>query len=157
MKLQLLFPYKSRFVGLALIFSHIPVRAVWERINPSIDQSHRLPVNPGDSTLFTGSHLFFITTTLLVLSGLFLIAFSKEKREDEQISKLRLDSLQWAVYLNYLTLAASVVFINGISFIDILRLNLYVPLVIFIIRFRWALFQFNSSKTDRVIMKNNVG
>ena len=37
----------------------------------------------------------------MVLVGLFLIAFSKEKIEDEQIVQFRLDSLRWAIYLNY--------------------------------------------------------
>ncbi|MBK0379938.1 hypothetical protein [Mucilaginibacter segetis] len=140
MKPYLLFPYKARFVGLALIAAHVPVRAIWEAINPDIDQSHRLPVNPGDSLLFTNSHLFFIASTVLVLSGLFLIAFSKEKVEDEQISKLRLDCLQWAIYLNYFLLTLSVIFTNGINFTDVLRLNLWVPLLFFIIRFRWVIY-----------------
>jgi hypothetical protein len=143
MKPHFLFPHKSRYIGLALIFSHIPIRAIWEGINPNIDESHRLPVNPGDSVLFTNGHLFYISSTLLVLSGLILIAFSKEKVEDEQISKLRLDSLQWAIYLNYFLLIISLIFTNGINFIDILRLNIWLPLVFFIIRFRWKIWQLN--------------
>jgi hypothetical protein len=143
MKPYLLFSYKSRFFGLALIISHVPVRAIWEQINPNIDESHRLPVNPGDSLLFTNGHIFYIVSTVLVLSGLFLIAFSKEKIEDEQISKLRLDSLQWAIYLNYFLLILSLIFTNGINFIDILRLNIWLPLVFFIIRFRWKIWQLN--------------
>jgi len=82
-----------------------------------------------------------------MLVGLFLIAFSKEKIEDEQIAQLRLDSLRWAIYLNYLILLLSLVFTNGIDFIDILRLNLWVPLLFFIIRFRWVLYRLNRSLT----------
>ena len=37
---------------------------------------------------------------LIILSSL-LVAFSKEESEDEYISKIRLESLVWAVYLNY--------------------------------------------------------
>jgi hypothetical protein len=95
--------------------------------------------------LFTNEHLFFIVSIILVLVGLFLIAFSKEKIEDEQISQLRLDSLRWAIYLNYLILLFSLIFTNGIDFIDILRLNIWVPLVFFIIRFRWVIFRLNRS------------
>jgi hypothetical protein len=150
MRSNFLFSYKSRFIGLALIFSHIPVRAIWERINPDIDESHRLPVNPGDSVLFSNGHIFYIVSTILVLSGLLLIAFSKEKVEDEQISKLRLDSLQWAIYLNYFLLIISLIFTNGINFIDILRLNIWLPLVFFIIRFRWKIWHLNH------LLKNEV-
>ncbi|MBD1363556.1 hypothetical protein IDJ77_07020 [Mucilaginibacter sp. ZT4R22] len=151
MKPSMLFPYKSRFIGLALIVAHVPVRAIWEMINPDIDESHKLPVNAGDSALFTNGHLFFIASTLLVLTGLFLVAFAKEKIEDEQISQLRLESLQWAIYVNYFILIMSLVFTNGIDFIDMLRLNLLIPLVFFIVRFRWKLWQLN-----RLLKKEEV-
>jgi hypothetical protein len=145
MKANYLFPRKSRYIGLFLILLHIPVRWIWEYLNPGIDHSHRLPSKAGDSLLFTNEHLFFLASALLMVTGLFLIAFSKEKIEDEQISQLRLDSLRWAIYLNYLILILSLVFTNGIDFIDILRLNLWVPLVFFIIRFRWVIFRLDRS------------
>ena len=138
-----LFNYKSRFDGFALILAHIPVRIIWEYLYPGIDKSHELPVKPGDSVLFTNGHLFYIASTLLVLSGLFLIAFSKEKIEDEQITRLRLEFLQWAVYFNYFILILSLFLTNGIDFIDILRLNIWIPLIFFIVRFKWKLFQLN--------------
>ncbi|MBS1596860.1 MAG: hypothetical protein JST75_01440 [Bacteroidetes bacterium] len=142
-----LFPYKSRFVGIGLILLHIPIRAIWEYLYPGLGE-HHLPVKPGDSVLFTNQHLFSITSAILMLVGLFLIAFSKEKIEDEQIAQLRLDSLRWSIYLNYLILLLSLIFTNGIDFIDILRLNLWVPLLFFIIRFRWVLFRLNRSLTE---------
>ena len=146
MQSKYLFPYKSRFLGIGLILLHIPIRAVWEYLYPGLSE-HRLPEKPGDSVLFTNQHLFTITSSILMLVGLFLIAFSKEKIEDEQIAQLRLDSLRWAIYLNYLILLLSLVFTNGIDFIDILRLNLWVPLLFFIIRFRWVLYRLNRSLT----------
>ncbi len=36
--------------------------------------------------IFSPSHILFMTISLMMLIGLFLIAFSKEKIEDEQIS-----------------------------------------------------------------------
>jgi hypothetical protein len=140
MKNTYLLPYKSRWIGLLLIFLHIPIRAIWEIYYPGIDE-HRLPVSPNDSILFTNAHLFYIASSLLVLTGLFLIAFSKEKLEDEQISQLRLDSLRWAIYVNYALLILTLVFTNGVNFIDMLRLNLWMPLVFFIIRFRWVIYR----------------
>jgi cell division protein FtsW (lipid II flippase) len=100
-----------------------------------------------DQGLFNGQHLFFIFTILLMVIGLLLVAFSKEKIEDEQISQLRLDSLQWAVYLNYLVLIGTAIFMNRNDFKDMLYLNLWVPLAFFIIRFRWVLFRLNRSLT----------
>lgn len=141
MKSGYLFPYRTRFIGLLLILIHIPITLIWQIKNPDLDL-HRMPA---DSIIFSNEHLFFISSTLLVLVGLFLIAFAKEKIEDEQILQLRLDSLRWAIYLNYVLLILSLIFTNGVNFIDILRLNLWIPLVFFIIRFRWVIFRLNRS------------
>ncbi len=149
MRTNYLFSYKSRFIGLGLILLHIPIRLFWEMAYPGLG-SHHLPTGPADSALFTNEHLFNIVSTILVLTGLFLIAFSKEKIEDEQISQLRLDSLRWAIYLNYLILLGSLIFTTGIDLFDILRLNIWVPLIFFIVRFRWVIFRLNRSlKTDK--------
>jgi hypothetical protein len=62
-----------------------------------------------EQSLFSKTSFFSITKTNLFdeIIGLFLIigsifiAFSKEKSEDEFISKIRLESLVWATYINY--------------------------------------------------------
>ena len=82
-----------------------------------------------------------MATMLLMAIGLFLVAFAKERIEDEQISQLRLDSLQWAIYLNYILLIVSLIFTSDTQ--HILFLNLLVPLVFFIVRFQWKIFQNN--------------
>jgi hypothetical protein len=82
-------------------------------------------------------------TSLTMALGLFLVAFAKEKIEDEQIWQVRLDSLRWAIYVNYLVLITSLVFITDTG--HILHLNLWVPLIFFIIRFRWVIFRLNRS------------
>jgi hypothetical protein len=74
-------------------------------------------------------------------AGLFLVAFAKEKIEDEQIWHIRLDSLRWAIYINYLVLIISLIFIEDVP--HMLELNLWVPLIFFIIRFRWVIFRLN--------------
>lgn len=86
-----------------------------------------------------------------MVSGLFMIAFSREKIEDEQIYQLRLDSLRWAIYVNYALLIITLFFTtNKADYRDILRLNLWVPLMFFIIRFRWVIYRNNRllSKED---------
>lgn len=79
----------------------------------------------------------------LLIGGLFLIAFSKEKIEDEQILLVRLNSLQWATYLNYCLLILSAFFISDSHFRYIVLLDIWVPLVFFVIRFRWKIYQLN--------------
>src|SRR5260370_42433441 len=89
MKTRFLFPYWFRYLGIACFLVHIPIMLFFKKYH-DMDNPQ-----PG---LFSGSHVFFIFTTLMVTIGLFLFAFSKEKIEDEQIMQLRRDSLQWAVY-----------------------------------------------------------
>jgi hypothetical protein len=141
--IKYLFPYNSRFVGIALILVHIPIKLLWDAHYPG--GYDRQPPLATDGFLFSPPHLFFIGTTLMVLVGLFLIAFSKEKIEDEQIVQLRLDSLRWAIYLNYAILLFSLVFTNGGDSNHILMLNIWLPLLFFILRFQWVMYRLNRS------------
>jgi len=75
-----------------------------------------------------------ILGVLIIISGL-MVAFSKEKAEDEYISKIRLESLVWAVYVNYGILLFSFLFIFGFSFLWIMIFNMFTILVFFILRF----------------------
>ena len=133
MKSRFLFPYWCRYLGWALFVAHVPVVLLRKHLG---FYSH----SPGEG-LLSSEHLFFMATTLLMAIGLFLVAFAKERIEDEQISQLRLDSLQWAIYLNYLLLIVSLILTNDTQ--HILFLNLLVPLVFFIVRFQWKIFQNN--------------
>jgi hypothetical protein len=138
MKPHFLFPYWFRYLGWGLVFLHVPITL--------IGRANGL-MNPADSAytpgLLNGEHLFFMGTSLTMALGLFLVAFAKEKIEDEQIWQVRLDSLRWAIYVNYLVLITSLVFITDTG--HILHLNLWVPLIFFIIRFRWVIFRLNRS------------
>jgi hypothetical protein len=137
MKTRFLFPYWCRYLGVALILAHIPV--VLFRKQLGLDNQDD-SIGPG---LFNSHHIFFICTALLMLIGLFLIAFAKEKIEDEQIWQIRLDSLKWAICLNYVILIVSLIFSEDVH--HILELNLWVPLLFFVIRFRWVIFRLNLS------------
>ncbi|MDA3906915.1 MAG: hypothetical protein PF484_12655 [Bacteroidales bacterium] len=77
---------------------------------------------------------------LIIISGIF-IAFSKEKTEDEFISKIRLESLVWATYLNYAILILAFVFIYSLSFFWVLVINMFTVLIFFIIRYNWVLYK----------------
>jgi hypothetical protein len=144
-KTRYLFPYNSRFIGIALILVHIPIKLLWDALYPDGYNHNNPSVSGTGDPLFSPPHLFFIGTTLMVLVGLFLIAFSKEKIEDEQIVQLRLDSLRWAIYLNYGILLFSLVFTHGGDSKHILLLNIWLPLLFFILRFQWVLYRINRS------------
>lgn len=77
-----------------------------------------------------------ITLILLILGGL-LVSFSKEKIEDEYISKLRLESMIWAFLVNFAILFLTVLFIYGPNFMYIMGFNMFTPLLFFIVRFNF--------------------
>ena len=73
--------------------------------------------------------------------SLILIGFSKEKIEDEAIQFFRLEALQWAVYANYLVLILSILLCYGSLFFNVMTYNMFTILILFIIRFRFVLYQ----------------
>src|SRR5476649_1759212 len=110
MRSRFLFPSWCKFLGVALFLVHVPI------IHFEKELGFDFTVPAGSENLFNGHHLFFMLTTLLMLTGLVLIAFSKEKIEDEQITQLRQDSLQWAIYSNYIILIISLAFTDKNDF-----------------------------------------
>ncbi|MGB3922738.1 MAG: hypothetical protein WBL00_02275, partial [Bacteroidales bacterium] len=80
-------------------------------------------------------------SSILLIIGALLIAFSKEKTEDEFISKIRLESLVWATYINYAILIFAIIFIYDMTFLWVLVFNMFTLLVFFLIRFNWALYK----------------
>jgi len=145
MKTRFLFPYWCKYLGVILFLVHLPVYVFRKELGFT-------DFSPTDTGLLSGSHIFFVLTTLLMLSGLVLFAFSEEKVEDEQIAQLRMDSLQWAVYLSYIVLIGCLAFTTAHQDIkDLVRMHVWVPLMLFIILFRWKMFR-NSrySKEDAV-------
>jgi hypothetical protein len=77
---------------------------------------------------------------LMILSGI-VLAFSKEKDEDEFIAQIRLSSLVWAVYVNYAILLLAFIFVYDMSFLWVMIFNMITILVFFIVRFNWKLHQ----------------
>ncbi|GAB2988299.1 hypothetical protein GCM10027049_31100 [Mucilaginibacter puniceus] len=97
------------------------------------------------------NHVFFVVTTLFMITGLVLFAFSKERIEDEQIAQLRMDSLQWAVYLSYILLILELAFHGKAGLKDITYMHVWVPLMVFITIFRWKMFRNSQySKEDSI-------
>lgn len=75
-----------------------------------------------------------------IVGGLF-VAFSKLKVEDEYISELRLSSLLWAVYANYVLLLIAFIFVYNMSFLTVMLYNMFTILIIFIIHFHFILYR----------------
>lgn len=106
---------------------------------------------------FMGPSQFFslietnITNTLigaLFIVGALFVGFSKEKTEDEFIAKIRLSSLLWAVWVNYILLFLCFLFVYGMSFLSVMLYNMFTVLIIFIIRFNFMLYRNSKTASD---------
>ncbi len=73
---------------------------------------------------------------LLVILGLFMIAFAREKNESPQISSIRLKAFFISFYINMAFQIFSILFTFGLAFIYMTVLNLVLPLSIYIIAFQ---------------------
>lgn len=80
-----------------------------------------------------------------LIISLGFIAFSREKVEDEAIQFFRLEALQWAVYANYVVLILGILLVYGTDFFSVMTYNMFTVLIIFILRFRYVLFQYNKA------------
>lgn len=74
-------------------------------------------------------------TLLLLIIGLSLIVFSKEKNETEGLHALRYKALAKALIANTIFLFLSVLFIYGSGFIAILVVNIFSPFIFYLIFF----------------------
>lgn len=153
MKTKLLFPNKfkkigwiilipSSVLGLLIMFFDLEIGFLDVKVLAII------------SDKFTNSINFFsliknnITDEIIGISfiiGAILVAFSKEKYEDEFIAKIRLESLVWATYTNYLILILCILFVYDLSFFTVMVFNMFTILIFFIIRFYYMLFRSNKS------------
>ncbi len=149
MKTRFLFPHRWQLAGALLLLlgvafflisNHYNLKVfVWENFRHAKAGSLNLD-NDGPNECFDNE-----IQLGLVLFGLILLAFSKEKIEDEQIAQLRLDSLQWAVYVNYMVFFLLIFLSYGLSFLFYCMYNMLTLLLFFFVRFRWKIYQVNRS------------
>jgi hypothetical protein len=76
-----------------------------------------------------------------LLVSLLMVTFAKEKNEDEFITRIRLDTLVWAIYINFLLLLLAILFVFRNSFDTIMIFNMFTILLLFIIRFNIVLYK----------------
>lgn len=148
MKLNFLFPNKFKRIGwftlipsaiiglLTLIYEYEP--SFLDFNVPAIFADELFSVNKKTFRMVTNNILNEILGVLIIISSL-LVAFSKEKSEDEYITKIRFESLAWAVYFNYAILILTFLFIYDIAFFWVMVFNMFTVLLFFIVRFNWQI------------------
>lgn len=77
------------------------------------------------------------------LIGLYMIAFSKEKIEDEFINSLRMDAMIKAIILNCVIIVLASLIIYGGWYIYTLSITQYFVLLAYIIIFRYNMYKYS--------------
>jgi hypothetical protein len=148
MKNKLLLPRKCRLVGAILL----PFAFTWliagyfgqYSVFPFLKynmKSAKGDLFPPDFILSKNFYTDFNgeLSLLITLVCLFMIAFSREKVEDEYVRIIRLRALQISVYTSYLIFAVASIFIYGVSFLYVMFANVFTVLFIFIVVFYYNL------------------
>ena len=89
-----------------------------------------------------------IISLLLVVSGI-VHGFSKERIEDELISRIRLESLAWSVQINFMFVILETVFIFGIHFYEVMIIQLFLILLLFNLKQHVALNRFYKQADEK--------
>jgi hypothetical protein len=146
MKSNLLIPSRFKLIGLVILIPSILLGFCWRFFEFEIGFL-TIKSNHDRVSIFETHHVNFTDEIALVgiITSLLMIAFSREKQEDEFINRIRLESLQWAVLVNYGLLIIAAFVVYGWSFIDVMMYNMLTVLIIFIVRFHVILYRNKTS------------
>ena len=124
------FEYKLKFLEMKVFTIYSSGPAIWDPAGHFDFEKHNI----------TGTiiGIFFLT-------GALMVAFAREKNEDEFISKKRLESLLWATIINYIILLFGFLFFYDFGFMYVMILNMFTILILFIIRFNYVLYRSSKS------------
>lgn len=82
------------------------------------------------------------------LAGLYMVAFSKEKIEDEFINSLRMDAMIKAIILNCIIIAITSVALYGLWYVYTLSATQYFVLLSYIIIFRYNMHKYSCQNEE---------
>lgn len=147
MKSNYLFPSQFKKIGWFLFIPGVLLGIVFLMSQSDISFFDAKVFSLVEEAIFNDTVFFSISENnildeiagIFIIIGALLIAFSKEKLEDEFIAKIRLESLVWATYINYAILLLTILFIYDLVFFWVLVFNMFTILIFFIIRFNWVL------------------
>ena len=85
-----------------------------------------------------------IFTLLIIVSGL-INSFSKEKIEDELISRIRLESLSLSLFISFGLIIISTFLVYNLNYMYVLVFNLFLIIFLFNLIFKFRLFKHYNS------------
>lgn len=145
MKNQLLLPHRYKVPGWIVFSVFTIAHSICNIIYPRTHDGVALEI-PGFTWEYISKfdwanpNLTLVLVTSGMLIGLLMICFSKEQKEDEFISFIRLRSWQWSVLVSYSILFLANWLLYGLAFLSFMIYNVLLTPVIFIIKFHFSLF-----------------
>jgi hypothetical protein len=155
MKTKLLFPHRFKSIGwillvpatvLGILFMFFDFEPDFLKVNVfAIYASGELLSGSSILLNMVGNNISDEIVAVLFIVGALFVAFSREKTEDEFISKTRLESLVWATYVNNIILIFCILFFYDMAFLWVMIFNMFTILIFFIVRFYFILYQTKKS------------
>lgn len=144
-----LLPHRFKIIG---IWMFVPFCALclWLLLSGVLDAEMlnwpALCFNPGDLT--DGPDAWFAViendptneiAMLGLLASLCFIALSREKDEDEMTGMIRMQSFVWSFWVTAAVLAAGIIFIYGLAFIEFSFAAIFLVFILYILKFNLAM------------------
>ncbi len=149
MKTRYLFPNSYKKIGWILLVIGL-ILGIVLLVNdfeyPSYEIKVWTPIKSGalfesDRNHLIETNIFTEIAIFLITAGGLLVAFSKEKIEDEYIQKIRVESLIWATFVNYIILLIATLLLFDFNFLTFMTINMFSLLLLFIVKFQWELYR----------------
>lgn len=141
-KLTFLLPCGFRFAGFVFAFTGtiLSIMRFYFGVKPDMFEQKAFAIYSvylGTKTLsVVNNQLIDEIALILFITGLFMVAFAREKIENQQVNSVRLRAFFISFYLNAVFLIAATMFTFGLAFMYMTVLNLALPLLLYIITFR---------------------
>ena len=156
MKTNFLFPHKFRLIGWILLipsvvlgymvifndfeFSFLNIK-VMSLLPTGFDATPGItPVTSPLWEIINNNFTQELAGILFIVSAIF-VAFSKEKKEDEYIAKIRLESLLWATYVTFVIHILCLLFFYDFTYFRSMIINMFTLLIVFIVRYNFIIYR----------------
>lgn len=134
--------YRKPGLAIFLLGTILAVMAIHFEISPSFLEIKN-PLRSSDVSWMSEEktlNLLDEIGVILLVCGLLMLGFSKEKTEDEYHSAMRLYSLQYSIVAYSIILLLAVIFVHGSDFLWVMTYCMILPLILFVARYyflRW--------------------
>lgn len=140
---KFLLPHKFKIIGWIILVPSFILGVLWvagikyKVISPVF----AIWADNGEYFTIIYKNIFNEIVAVPLLLSLMFVSFAREKFEDEYLTKIRLESLTWSIFVNstLLLLAWLIVFREG--FYNIMIYNMFTVLILFIVRFYSILYK----------------